>query len=129
MKKFVAIFLFCTYAASAMGLGFSLHYCHGHYKGTSLLGFSEDDCCGNKMEKKNGCCSNKELRAKSHDTHAPSHFSTILKQTGDFFTAPNFCNWFYSCIQPLANATFKQSHSPPLFSHTPVYLFIRVLRL
>jgi hypothetical protein len=129
MKKLSLILLILIYTSSTFGMVVKEFYCCG--KLTSVSFSLENDSKLKKCNQVNmpGCCKTKIFSSKVKDNHTPSfavslpvkYFTQILPR----FSAFN--------VVSLANSEFdfsRGAHDPPLLhSSTPIYIFLRVIRI
>lgn len=129
MKKFLSILLILIYSTATFGMTVKEFYCCGKLASVSIS-FNADSkkTCGNKV-KSGGCCKTKFHFSKIKDNH----------QAADALKLPVKHIAHLDIYLPVLNSdntsiaqvnTASGVHDPPiLHSSTPVYIFIRVLRI
>jgi len=129
MKKFSLILLILIYTSSTFGMVVKEFYCCGKLASVSLSFSTESK---QKAEKKNieaGCCKTKYFSSKIKDTHVQA---AAVAFAAKIFTQPDiYLSSFklISFVDPQVNVTSGINDPPLLHSNTPVYIFIRSIRI
>jgi hypothetical protein len=127
MKKLLSILLIAIYSTATFGMTVKEFYCCGKLKSFSVS-FSANS--KEKQNKESGCCKTKYHISKVKDNHTTPDAVA--------FTAKHFVHSeiIFSALNivPVNNIQLQESnaiHGPPplLHGNTPIYIFIRVLRI
>jgi hypothetical protein len=129
MKKFSLILLILIYTSSTFGMVVKEFYCCGKLASVSLS-FSTDS--KQKSEKKNietGCCKTKYFSSKVKDTHVQADVIAFsanhFVQLDTHLSSGNF----FPFVSTQVNIIGGINDPPLLHNSTPVYIFIRSIRI
>jgi hypothetical protein len=121
VKRTVLLFITTIYLLSCLGIAVSSFYCCGILQSTTIMQIedSKSDC--KVVTKVPGCCKTKKQYLKVKDQHVASPvfslnvnlFHTIIQTNYNLDLSPSGFN--------SAHSTFN-SHAPPDWSNTPVYI-------
>ncbi|HMG83326.1 MAG TPA: hypothetical protein VK559_09860 [Ferruginibacter sp.] len=129
MKKISLILLILIYTSSTFGMVVKEFYCCGKLTSVSFSLENDSKVKNGKQVNLPDCCKTKAFSSKVKDNHTPS-FAVVSPVK--YFTQiePHFSALK---VVPLANSEFdftSGAHDPPLLhSSTPIYIFIRVIRI
>jgi hypothetical protein len=130
MKKVLSILLIIIYSTATFGMSVKEFYCCGKLKTISVSFNNADKVTSEKLTKNDGCCKTKYHVSKIKDNHVSSNVATLAAK---HFTHPEVIFPALD-ILPVSDVQFQESnaiHGPPplLHGNTPIYIFIRVLRI
>ena len=130
VKKIIAVISLAAYLVFTCGVVIRSHYCMNKLASRHLFGSKSSTCsiCGMSSHSNNGCCSDEFKLVKQYQdqqTLSPGNLS---------IPPVNALPVAYSSflLAPLINAgaqTAFQSHSPPLYTVSDIYLEIQVFRI
>lgn len=126
MKKATLIILVIIYSLSVLGVGLKEFYCCGKLQSVSVtILHSEGEKCG--MDENNDDCCKTNVHFKVADKHvAPVEVSDAYKGFLDL--------QIFSCNEHTTNTVVQETsptvtHSPPLTTGVPLYIYNCVFRV
>jgi hypothetical protein len=123
VKSFIKIALLVFYVFFNAGLSYSMHFCEGGFERINL--YAESKTCCESEEPMPGCCddvSNLELPNTDQQVSSMLDFQPVLAE----FCSYRFQFEISSLIFTEGEKLGFADSSPPLFHHTPIYIFCQV---
>jgi hypothetical protein len=128
MKKLSLILLILIYTSATFGMVVKEFYCCGKLKSVSLLFSNESKQKAEKKTIETGCCKTKYFSSKVKDNHV--QVDAIALNANHFVQLDIHLSYKpISFVNPQVNVTSGINDPPLLHSDTPVYIFIRSIRI
>ncbi|HTC00478.1 MAG TPA: hypothetical protein VK705_07330 [Ferruginibacter sp.] len=129
MKKFSLILLILVYTSSTFGMVVKEFYCCGKLRSVSLSFSTESKQKAEKKTIGTGCCKTKYFSSKVKDNHVQA--DAIAFDANHFVQLDTHLSSFklICFVNPQVNVTSGINDPPLLHSNTPVYIFIRSIRI
>jgi hypothetical protein len=129
MKKFSLILLILIYTSATFGMVVKEFYCCGKLKSVSLSFSNESKQKAEKKTIETGCCKTKYFSSKVKDNHV--QVDAIAFDANHFLRLDIHLSSYkpISFVNPQVNVTSGINDPPLLHNDTPVYIFIRSIRI